>query len=70
MACMRSPRSGVAACKGRQLTHRWDWRLRRPVLLPDVRGVASICPQAGFLQQVTALDTLGIDWPESICKLR
>jgi ABC transporter substrate binding protein (PQQ-dependent alcohol dehydrogenase system) len=66
---MRSPAFGVAAYKGQKLTLRdWDWQLRQPILLSDGRTVVSISPQPGFLHQVTTLDTLGIDRPESKCK--
>jgi ABC transporter substrate binding protein (PQQ-dependent alcohol dehydrogenase system) len=62
---------GVAAYKGQKLTLRdWDWQLRQPILLSDGRTVVSVSPQPGFLHQVTALDTLGIDRPETRCKLR
>ena len=71
MAFMRGPSFGVAAYKGQELTLRdWDWQLRQPILLADGRTVVAISPQAGFLHQVTELDTLGIDRPETTCKLR
>ncbi|MBN9560311.1 MAG: ABC transporter substrate-binding protein [Alphaproteobacteria bacterium] len=71
MQDMRKPGFGVAAYKGQTLTLRdWDWQLRQPILLADGRAVVSISPQAGFLHQVTALDTLGIDRPETQCKLK
>ena len=71
VAYMRSPAFGVGAYKGQTLTLRdWDWQLRQPILLSDGRSVVSISPQPGFLHQVTELDTLGIDRPESTCKLR
>lgn len=71
MDYMRSPKFGVGAYKGQQLTLReWDWQLRQPILLADGRTIVSISPQAGFLHQVTELDTLGIDRPETTCKLR
>jgi ABC transporter substrate binding protein (PQQ-dependent alcohol dehydrogenase system) len=70
MQDMRSPAFGVAAYKGQKLTLRdWDWQLRQPILLSDGRTVVSISPQPGFLHQVNTLDTLGIDRPESKCKL-
>ena len=69
-AFMRSPGFGVAAYKGQELTLRdWDWQLRQPLLLSDGRNVVSTSPQQGFLHQVTELDTLGIDRPETTCKL-
>jgi ABC transporter substrate binding protein (PQQ-dependent alcohol dehydrogenase system) len=68
---MKGPDFGVAAYKGQRLTLRdWDLQLRQPILLADGRGVVSISPQPGFLHQVTELDTLGIDRPETKCKLR
>jgi ABC transporter substrate binding protein (PQQ-dependent alcohol dehydrogenase system) len=71
MRDMKGPEFGVAAYKGQTLTLRdWDWQLRQPILLSDGRTVVSISPQAGFLHQVTALDTLGIDRPETQCKLK
>ena len=71
MDYMRGPKFGVAAYKGQELTLRdWDWQLRQPILLADGRTIVSISPQPGFLHQVTELDTLGIDRPETTCKLR
>ncbi len=61
---------GIAAYKGQRLTLRnWDWQLRQPILLSDGRTVVSVSPQPGFLHQVTQLDTLGFDRPESRCEL-
>jgi ABC transporter substrate binding protein (PQQ-dependent alcohol dehydrogenase system) len=71
MAYMKGPHFGVAAYKGQSLTLRdWDLQLRQPILLADGRTVVSISPQPGFLHQVTELDTLGIDRPETTCKLQ
>jgi ABC transporter substrate binding protein (PQQ-dependent alcohol dehydrogenase system) len=68
---MKSSDFGVAAYKGQRLTLRdWDWQLRQPILLADGRTIVSISPQPGFLHQVTELDTLGIDRPETKCTLR
>jgi ABC transporter substrate binding protein (PQQ-dependent alcohol dehydrogenase system) len=70
MQTMRSPDFGIAAYKGQKLTLRdWDLQLRQPILLDDGRSVVSISPQPGFLHQVTELDTLGFDRPETRCKL-
>lgn len=67
---MNSPDFGIAAYKGQKLTLRsWDLQLRQPILLDDGRSVVSISPQPGFLHQVTELDTLGFDRPETQCKL-
>src|ERR1700757_3346994 len=61
----------VAAFKGTRLTLRdWNLQLRQPILLVDGRMVVSVSPQDGFLHQVSELDTLGYDRPESKCKLK
>jgi ABC transporter substrate binding protein (PQQ-dependent alcohol dehydrogenase system) len=61
----------VAAFKGTRLTLRdWNLQLRQPILLVDGRMVISVSPQEGFLHQVSELDTLGVDRPETRCKLR
>ena len=58
----------LAAFKGQAVTFRdWDGQMRQPILLYDGRITASVSPQEGFLHQVTLLDTLGIDEPESSC---
>src|SRR5205807_8090727 len=60
----------VAAFKGQRLTLRaWNLQLRQPILLVDGRMVVSVSPQEGFLHQVSELDTLGVDQPETRCKL-
>jgi ABC transporter substrate binding protein (PQQ-dependent alcohol dehydrogenase system) len=71
IAAIKAPGFGVAAYKGQSLTLRdWDLQLRQPILLSDGRTVVSISPQPGFLHQVTELDTLGIDRPETKCTLK
>jgi ABC transporter substrate binding protein (PQQ-dependent alcohol dehydrogenase system) len=61
----------VAAFKGQRLTLRdWNLQLRQPILLADGRMVVSVSPQEGFLHQTSELDTLGIDRPETKCKLQ
>jgi ABC transporter substrate binding protein (PQQ-dependent alcohol dehydrogenase system) len=58
----------VAAFKGQPLTFRdWNGQLRQPILLSDGRITVSVSPQEGFLHQVSPLDTLGLDRPESTC---
>lgn len=60
----------IAAFKGQKLNFRpWNQQLRQGVLLSDGKLVVSVSPQDGFLHQVTALDTLGYDEPESTCEL-
>ena len=69
MQDMKSSDFGIAAYKGQKLSLRdWDWQLRQPILLSDGRTVVSVSPQPGFLHQVTELDTLGFDRPETKCK--
>ncbi|HTW27488.1 MAG TPA: ABC transporter substrate-binding protein [Acetobacteraceae bacterium] len=71
MAYMKGPKFEVAAYKGEALSLRdWDWQVRQPILLSDGRNVVSVSPQPGFLHQTTDLDTLGVDRPETTCKLR
>jgi ABC transporter substrate binding protein (PQQ-dependent alcohol dehydrogenase system) len=67
---LRGPEFSVAAFKGQRLTLRpWNLQLRQPILLADGRTVVSVSPQEGFLHQVSELDTLGVDQPETRCKL-
>jgi ABC transporter substrate binding protein (PQQ-dependent alcohol dehydrogenase system) len=58
---LKGPDFSVAAFKGQ--------RLRQPILLVDGRMVVSVSPQEGFLHQTSELDTLGVDRPETKCKL-
>ncbi len=68
---LKGPDFSVAAFKGQRLTLRdWNLQLRQPILLVDGRMVVSVSPQEGFLHQVSELDTLGVDRPETRCKLR
>lgn len=68
---IEGPDFALAAFKGRKLTVRnWDLQLRQPILLADGRTVVSVSPQEGFLHQYSELDTLGIDRPETKCKLK
>ncbi len=58
----------LAAFKGQKVTFRdWNGQLRQPVLLYGGRITVSVSPQDGFLHQVSPLDTLGLDRPESTC---
>src|SRR6266700_3913274 len=67
---LKGPDFSVAAFKGQRLTLRdWNLQLRQPILLVDGRMVVSVSPQEGFLHQVPELDTLGVDRPETKCKL-
>jgi ABC transporter substrate binding protein (PQQ-dependent alcohol dehydrogenase system) len=67
---IKGPDFSIAAFKGQRLTLRdWNLQLRQPILLVDGRMVVSVSPQEGFLHQVSELDTLGLDRPETKCKL-
>jgi ABC transporter substrate binding protein (PQQ-dependent alcohol dehydrogenase system) len=67
---LKGPDFSVAAFKGTRLTLRdWNLQLRQPILLVDGRMVVSVSPQEGFLHQVSELDTLGVDRPETKCRL-
>lgn len=67
---IRGPEFELGAFKGQPLTFRpWNWQLRQPVLLVQPRAVVSVSPQEGFLHQRSLLDTVGIDEPESACRL-
>ena len=68
---MRGDKFDLAAFKGAKLSFRpWDGQLRQPVLLADDRSLISVSPQPGFLHQFSELDTLGIDQPESKCRMK
>lgn len=58
----------LAAFKGQKLTFRpWNGQLRQPILLTDRHITVAVSPQEGFLHQVSPLDTLGLDRPETRC---
>jgi ABC transporter substrate binding protein (PQQ-dependent alcohol dehydrogenase system) len=68
---LKGPDFSIAAFKGQRLTLRpWNLQLRQPILLVDGRMVVSVSPQEGFLHQFSELDTLGVDQPETKCKLQ
>jgi ABC transporter substrate binding protein (PQQ-dependent alcohol dehydrogenase system) len=70
-AYLLGPDFSLAAFKGRRLTLRpWNLQLRQPIILSDGRTVVSVSPQEGFLHQVSELDTLGYDKPETRCVLK
>lgn len=70
-AFMAGPDFSIAAFKGVRLTLRpWNQQLRQPILLSDGRMTVSVSPQEGFLHQVSELDTLGPDQPETRCRLK
>nr|WP_235031603.1 ABC transporter substrate-binding protein [Geminicoccus flavidas] len=69
-AFLKGPELGLGAYKGQKLTLRlWNLQVRQPILLTDGRVIVSVSPQQGFLHEVSELDTLGIDQPETACRL-
>ena len=67
---LEGPGFALAAFKGQRLTLRdWNLQLRQPILLSDGRVTVSTSPQPGFLHQFSELDTLGVDRPETQCRL-
>jgi ABC transporter substrate binding protein (PQQ-dependent alcohol dehydrogenase system) len=70
-AYIESPDLQLAAFKGQPLNFRpWDHQLRQPILLASDHVVVSVSPQDGFLHQVSLLDTLGTDEPETQCSFK
>lgn len=64
------PEFELAAFKGQAVTFRpWDGQLRQPVLLANDNVVVSVSPQDQFVHQVSHLDTLGSDEPETACAI-
>jgi ABC transporter substrate binding protein (PQQ-dependent alcohol dehydrogenase system) len=62
---------GLAAFKGVAVSFRpWDRQLRQPLLLAQPAALVAIAPQPGFLHQRSPLDTLGVDEPETTCRLK
>jgi ABC transporter substrate binding protein (PQQ-dependent alcohol dehydrogenase system) len=70
-AFLRSDHFELAGYKGARLSFRpWDGQLRQPILLADSRSLVSVSPPPGrFLHQFSELDTLGIDRPETRCRM-
>ncbi|MCS0496242.1 ABC transporter substrate-binding protein [Ancylobacter sp. MQZ15Z-1] len=66
---MLGPGYDLPVFKGVAATFRgWDHQLRQPIVLAQPTNMVSLSPQEGFLHQVTPLDTLGFDKPETKCK--
>jgi len=58
----------LAGFKGNSLTYRkWNGQLRQTVPLVHAHAVTANAPIEGFLHQLTELDTLGVDKPQSLC---
>jgi len=70
-AYIRGDKFDLAAFKGQKLTFRkWDGQLRQPIIIAGPELPVSTSPQQGFLHEHQEVDTLGIDAPESKCKLQ
>lgn len=71
MAYILGPHFQLSAYRGLSLSvRRWDGQVRQAIILSDSgRAVVSMSPQPGFLHEHTVLDTLGVDEPESTCKM-
>jgi ABC transporter substrate binding protein (PQQ-dependent alcohol dehydrogenase system) len=64
-----SDRFALQGYKGVPLSFRaWNGQLRQPVLLAAPRSLVAVAPIEGFLHPNTELDTLGYDFPETLCK--
>lgn len=69
-AFLVDPKFQLAAFKGVPVSFRgWDHQLRQPVLIAQPMAIVSVSPQPGYLHQRSVLDTLGVDQPESQCRL-
>ena len=70
-AYIRGDKFDLAAFKGQKVTFRsWDGQLRQPIIVAGPDLPVSMSPQEGFLHEHAEVDTLGIDKPESKCKLK
>ncbi|TDM09211.1 MAG: branched-chain amino acid ABC transporter substrate-binding protein [Ideonella sp. MAG2] len=79
MAAPKGPATAVARAlateeldgsKGVAMSFRpWDGQLRQTLLMTDGQGVISTAPIEGILHPKNALDTLGADAPEMLCKV-
>jgi ABC transporter substrate binding protein (PQQ-dependent alcohol dehydrogenase system) len=59
----------MAGFKGAAMSFRpWNGQLRQPIPLAHARALAALAPVDGFLHERTALDTLGLDAPETACR--
>jgi ABC transporter substrate binding protein (PQQ-dependent alcohol dehydrogenase system) len=56
--------------KGQVLSFRaWDRQLRQPLMIGDGQAVIELAPLEGVMHPRSALDTLGADAPEKLCKV-
>lgn len=58
----------LAAFKGAAITYRdWNGQMRQPMPIATRTALIAMTPMPGFLHQVSTLDTLGRDRPETAC---
>lgn len=70
-ALLLSPDFEVGGFKGRALSFRpWDGQLREPIFDLWTGAVVATAPIQGFLHENSDLDTLGVDKPESTCRMQ
>ena len=68
---LSEPDFTLPAYKGVPLSFRpWDHQLRQAIIVVQPKALVSVAPEQGFLHQRTPLDTLGVDLPETTCKLK
>lgn len=66
---VEGPELKLGAFKGDPVSFRsWDGQLRQPILLVAGDMTVSVSPQEPFVHQVSTLDTLGTDEPETTCR--
>jgi len=59
----------LAAFKGAAITYRdWNGQMRQPMPVATKTALVAMTPMPGFLHEVSTLDTLGRDRPETACK--
>jgi len=67
---LSDPTSQVDLYKGtRGSIRQWNHQLRQPVLLAATDAVIAVAPMPKFLHKEHYVDTLGVDKPESECRL-
>ncbi|MFK7853666.1 MAG: hypothetical protein AB8B79_06110 [Granulosicoccus sp.] len=67
---LKHPDAQVDLYKGTRGSIRsWNHQLRQPILLTTTDAVIAVAPMPKFLHPLHYVDTLGIDKPESACRL-
>ncbi|MFT6875072.1 MAG: ABC transporter substrate binding protein (PQQ-dependent alcohol dehydrogenase system) [Granulosicoccus sp.] len=69
-AILKNPEAQVDLYKGTRGSIRgWNHQLRQPILLTTADAVIAVAPMPKFLHPRHFVDTLGLDEPESSCRL-